>query len=58
MAFRRDEGNDAYKNIPEIKGLRGYFLVRRMGLEPIRSLTRTSNVPVCQFQHRRAQVLL
>ena len=30
------------------------FLVRQMGLEPIRSRTRPSNVPVCQFQHCRA----
>ncbi len=30
-----------------------------MGLEPIRSRTRPSNVPVCQFQHyRKAQVKL
>ena len=30
------------------------FLVRQMGLEPIRLRTRPSNVPVCQFQHCRA----
>ena len=29
------------------------FLVRQMGLEPIRSRTRPSNVPVCLFQHCR-----
>ena len=31
-------------------------MVRQMGLEPIRSRTRPSNVPVCQFQHCRALV--
>ena len=31
-----------------------FLLVRQMGLEPIRSRTRPSNVPVCQFQHCRA----
>ena len=31
-----------------------FFMVRQMGLEPIRSRTRPSNVPVCQFQHCRA----
>jgi hypothetical protein len=32
-----------------------FFLVRMMGLEPIRhNDTRPSNVPVCQFQHIRA----
>lgn len=30
-----------------------YVLVRQMGLEPIRSRTRPSNVPVCLFQHCR-----
>ena len=30
-------------------------LVRQMGLEPIRSRTRPSNVPVCLFQHCRAR---
>ena len=29
-------------------------MVRQVGLEPIRSRTRPSNVPVCQFQHYRA----
>ena len=29
-------------------------MVRQMGLEPIRSRTRPSNVPVCLFQHCRA----
>ena len=28
-------------------------LVRQMGLEPTRSRTRPSNVPVCRFQHCR-----
>ena len=31
----------------------GSFLVRQMGLEPTRSRTRPSNVPVCRFQHCR-----
>ena len=29
-----------------------------MGLEPIRSRTRPSNVPVCQFQHYRAGFII
>ena len=33
-------------------------MVRQMGLEPIRSRTRTSNVPVCQFQHCRASCII
>ena len=38
----------------------GWFfsLVRQMGLEPIRLRTRTSNVPVCQFQHCRARCII
>ena len=39
---------------------KGWFfsLVRQMGLEPIRLRTRTSNVPVCQFQHCRARCII
>ena len=33
-------------------------MVRQMGLEPIRLRTRTSNVPVCQFQHCRASCII
>ena len=32
---------------------RVFNLVRQMGLEPTRSRTRPSNVPVCRFQHCR-----
>ena len=45
------------KQIPPARG--GIcFLVRQMGLEPIRLRTRTSNVPVCQFQHCRASCII
>ena len=36
-------------------GLSKDILVRSMGLEPIRLLTRPSNVRVCQFRHDRTQ---
>ena|GEM_PF-4140778 len=34
------------------------ILVRPMGLEPIRSPTRPSNVRVCQFRHGRIWIFL
>ena len=34
------------------------FLVRLMGLEPIRLPTRPSNVRVCQFRHSRINIIV
>ncbi len=44
------------RNLDQIffdQGFSKNLLVRQMGLEPIRSRTRPSNVPVCLFQHCR-----
>ena len=46
------------KNNYHPQGVVVIFLVRQMGLEPIRLRTRTSNVPVCRFQHCRASCII
>ena len=50
--------NNGFKKRALVNSLRTLKVVRQMGLEPIRSRTRTSNVPVCQFQHCRAKCII
>ena len=50
--------NNGFKKRALVNSLRTLKVVRQMGLEPIRSRTRPSNVPVCQFQHCRAPIII
>ena len=54
----KPDPNIYYRTYKKKKGLESFdskpfLLVREMGLEPTRLNTRTSNVPVCRFQHSR-----